>query len=74
MDGEDDLLEGAEDNEGLGGMDADSQSDKDGRSDAEQLLDALQKIGEAVNMTAEMVDDKVVVDLNAEDASPQEMI
>ena len=74
MDGEDDLLEGAEDNEGLGGTDADSQSDKDGRSDAEQLLDALQKIGEAVNMTAEMVDDKVVVDLNAEDASPQEMI
>ena len=74
MDGEDDLLEGAEDNEGLGGTDADSQSDKDGRSDAEQLLDALQKIGEAVNMTAEMVDDKVVVDLNAEDASPKEMI
>ena len=74
MDGEDDLLEGAEDNEGLGGTDADSQSDKYGRSDAEQLLDALQKIGEAVNMTAEMVDDKVVVDLNAEDASPQEMI
>ena len=74
MDGEENLLEGAEDNEGLGGTDADTQSDKDGRSDAEELLDALQKIGEAVNMTAEMVDDKVVVDLNAEDASPQEMI
>jgi len=74
MDGEDDLLEGAEDNEGLGGTDADSQSDKDGRSDAEELLQALQKIGEAVNMSAEIVDDKVVVDLNAEDASPQEMI
>lgn len=74
MDGEENLLEGDEDNEGLGGTDADTQSDKDGRSDAEELLDALQKIGEAVNMTAEMVDDKVVVDLNAEDASPQEMI
>jgi len=74
MDGEENLLEGAEDNEGLGGTDADTQSDKDGRSDAEELLDALQKIGEAVNMTAEMVDDKVVVDLNAEDASPQDMI
>ena len=74
MDGEENLLEGAEDHEGLGGTDADTQSDKDGRSDAEELLDALQKIGEAVNMTAEMVDDKVVVDLNAEDASPQEMI
>ena len=52
MDGEENLLEGAEDNEGLGGTDADTQSDKDGRSDAEELLDALQKIGEAVNMTA----------------------
>ena len=74
MDGEDNMLEGAEDNEGLGGTDADSQSDKDGQSDAEELLQALEKIGEAVNMSAEIVDDKVVVDLNAEDASPQEMI
>ena len=43
-------------------------------SDAEKLAAALEQIGTAVNIEAEIVDGKVAVDMNAEDASPQELI
>jgi chemotaxis protein MotB len=73
-DGEDDLLEGDQDREGLGGADQNSIAENENLSDAEKLVMALEQIGASVNVEAEIVDGKVSVDLNAEDASPQELI
>jgi chemotaxis protein MotB len=72
--GEDKSLEGETDNEGLGGDDANNIADNENMSDAEKLAAALEQIGNAVNIEAEIVDGKVVVDMNATDASPQELI
>jgi chemotaxis protein MotB len=72
--GEDKSLEGETDKEGLGGEDADNISENENMSDAEKLAAALEQIGSAVNIEAEIVDGKVVVDMNATDASPQELI
>ena len=74
MDGDDKQLEGETDAEGLGGETAQNIADNDNMSDAENLAAALEQIGTAVNIEAEIVDGKVAVDMNAEDASPQELI
>ena len=74
MDGDDKQLEGETDAEGLGGETAQNIADNDNMSDAEKLAAALEQIGTAVNIEAEIVDGKVAVDMNAEDASPQELI
>jgi chemotaxis protein MotB len=73
-DGEDKSLEGEADQEGLGGEDANNIAENENMSDAEKLAAALEQIGNAVNIEAEIVDGKVVVDMNATDASPQELI
>jgi chemotaxis protein MotB len=73
-DGEDKSLEGEADQEGLGGEDANNIAENENMSDAEKLAAALEQIGKAVNIEAEIVDGKVVVDMNATDASPQELI
>jgi chemotaxis protein MotB len=73
-DGEDKSLEGETDKEGLGGDDANNIAENENMSDAEKLAAALEQIGNAVNIEAEIVDGKVVVDMNATDASPQELI
>ncbi len=72
--GEDKSLEGEADQEGLGGEDANNIAENENMSDAEKLAAALEQIGKAVNIEAEIVDGKVVVDMNATDASPQELI
>jgi chemotaxis protein MotB len=72
--GEDKSLEGETDKEGLGGDDANNIAENENMSDAEKLAAALEQIGNAVNIEAEIVDGKVVVDMNAADASPQELI
>jgi len=72
--GEDKSLEGETDKEGLGGDDANNIAENENMSDAEKLAAALEQIGNAVNIEAEIVDGKVVVDMNATDASPQELI
>jgi chemotaxis protein MotB len=74
MDGEDKQLEGETDADGLGGETAQNIADNENMSDAEKLAAALEQIGTAVNIEAEIVDGKVAVDMNAEDASPQELI
>ena len=74
MDGDDKQLEGVTDADGLGGETAQNIDDNDNMSDAEKLAAALEQIGTAVNIEAEIVDGKVAVDMNAEDASPQELI
>jgi chemotaxis protein MotB len=73
-DGEDKSLEGEADQEGLGGEDANNIAENENMSDAEKLAAALEQIGNAVNIEAEIIDGKVVVDMNATDASPQELI
>lgn len=73
-DGEDKLLEGDQDKEGLGGQDARSIAENENLSDAEKLAMAFEQIGASVNVQAEIVDGRVSVDLNAEDASPQELM
>ena len=72
--GEDKSLEGDTDKEGLGGDDANNIAENENMSDAEKLAAALEQIGNAVNIEAEIVDGKVVVDMNATDSSPQELI
>jgi chemotaxis protein MotB len=74
MDGEDKQLEGEKDADGLGGETAQNIADTENMSDAEKLAAALEQIGTAVNIEAEIVDGKVAIDMNAEDASPQELI
>ena len=73
-DGEDKSLEGEADQEGLGGEDSNNIAENENMSDAEKLAAALEQIGNAVNIEAEIIDGKVVVDMNATDASPQELI
>jgi chemotaxis protein MotB len=73
-DGEDKLLEGDQDKEGLGGQDARSIAENENLSDAEKLAMAFEQIGASVNVQAQIVDGRVSVDLNAEDASPQELM
>lgn len=74
MDGDDKLLEGETDSEGLGKETAQNIAGNENMSDAEKLAAALRQIGSAVNIEAEIVDGKVAVDMNADDASPQELI
>ncbi len=71
-DGKDNLNEGDENEEGLGGENADGSGD--GKSGAEKLAEAMEKIGASVNVSAEIVDGKIAVNLNAEDSTPEEMI
>jgi chemotaxis protein MotB len=73
-DGEDKMLEGDQDREGLGGEDARNIAENENMSDAEKLAAALEQIGQDVDISAEVVDGKVAVDMNAEDSSPQELM
>ena len=69
--GQDGLNDGKE---GDGGEDNENIAENESLSDAEKLAEAMEKIGASVNVTAEIVDGKVAVNLNAEDATPEEMI
>lgn len=73
-DGEDKMLEGDQNLEGRGGEDARNIAENENMSDAEKLAAALEQIGQDVNISAEVVDGKVAISLNAENASPQELI
>lgn len=73
-DGEDKMLEGDQDLEGRGGEDARNIAENENMSDAEKLAAALEQIGQDVNISAEVVDGKVAISMNAENASPQELI
>lgn len=74
MDGEDNQLEGEATNDGLGGENAEKLAESENASDAEKLAAALKQIGGSVSIDAAIVDGKVAIDMNAEDASPQELI
>ncbi len=71
--GSDQLGEGEKLQEGLGGENKDGKGDGDAKSDAEKLAEAIEQISNAVDIAVSTLEDKVVVDLKAENASPQEM-
>ena len=71
--GSDQLGEGEKLEEGLGGENQDGKSDDDAKSDAEKLAEAIEQISNAVDIAVSTLEDKVVVDLKAENSSPQEM-
>ena len=71
--GSDQMQEGQEFTEGLGGENQDGTADSDQQSDAEKLADAIEQIAQAVDIAVSTLDNKVVVDLKAEGSSPEEM-
>ena len=71
--GSDQLGEGEKLEEGLGGANKDGQGDGDAKSDAEKLAEAIEQISKAVDIDVSTLENKVVVDLKAENISPEEM-
>jgi chemotaxis protein MotB len=74
MDGRDQTLEGQANRDGLGGEDANNIAENEAMSDAEKLAAALEQIGSSLDIQAEILDGKVAIDMNAENASPQQLI
>ena len=71
--GADELSEGKEDEEGLGGESKEGSGDTDALAAAEKLADAIEQIGKAAGIAVSTMNDKVVVDLNAQGDTPTEM-
>ena len=71
--GSDQLGEGEKLEEGLGGENKGGKGDGEAKSDAEKLAEAIEQISNAVDIAVSTLEDKVVVDLKAENSSPQEM-
>jgi len=74
MDGRDQTLEGQANRDGLGGEDANNIAENEAMSAAEKLAAALEQIGSSLDIQAEILDGKVAIDMNAENASPQQLI
>ena len=68
--GSDQLGEGEKLEEGLGGENKDGKGDGEAKSDAEKLAEAIEQISNAVDIAVSTLEDKVVVDLKAENSSP----
>ncbi len=71
--GANELSEGKEDEEGLGGEDKEGSGDSDALAAAEKLAEAIEQIGKAAGIAVSTMNDKVVVDLNAKGDTPTEM-
>ena len=71
--GANELSEGKEDEEGLGGESKEGSGDTDALAAAEKLADAIEQIGKAAGIAVSTMNDKVVVDLNAQGDTPTEM-
>lgn len=71
--GANELAEGKEDEEGLGGENKEGSGDSDALAAAEKLAEAIEKIGQAAGVAVSTLNDKVVVDLNAQGDTPTEM-
>jgi len=72
-DGSDEMQEGQELVEGLGGKEQDGSGESDQKNQAEKLADAIEQIAQAVDIAVSTLDNKVVVDLKAKGSSPEEM-
>jgi chemotaxis protein MotB len=71
--GADEMAEGAQSEEGLGGENKDSSGDNQAKSDAEKLAEAIEQIAQAADVAVSTLEDKVIVDLQAENDTPSEM-
>ncbi len=71
--GANELAEGKEDEEGLGGESKDGSGDSDALAAAQKLAEAIEKIGQAAGVAVSTLNDKVVVDLNAQGDTTTEM-
>ena len=71
--GANEMAEGAQNEEGLGGENKDGSGENQAKSDAEKLAEAIEKITKAADVAVSTLEDKVIVDLNAENDTPSEM-
>jgi chemotaxis protein MotB len=71
--GADKMAEGAQNEEGLGGENKDNSGDNQAKSDAEKLAKAIQQIAQAADVAVSTLEDKVIVDLKAENDTPSQM-
>ena len=71
--GANEMAEGAQNEEGLGGENKDGSGENQAKSDAEKLAEAIEKITQAADVAVSTLEDKVIVDLNAENDTPSEM-
>jgi chemotaxis protein MotB len=71
--GADEMAEGAQNEEGLGGESEDGSGENQAKSNAEKLAEAIEKIAQAADVAVSTLEDKVIVDLKAENDTPSEM-
>ena len=72
-DGANEMAEGAQEEEGLGGENQDGSGENQAKSDAEKLAEAIEQIAQAADVAVSTLEDKVIVDLKAENDSPSKM-
>ena len=71
--GSDELSEGKENEEGLGGSERDGAGESDAKADAEKLAEAIEQIAKAADIAVSTLENKVVVDLQTDGDTPTEM-
>lgn len=71
--GANEMAEGAQNEEGLGGENQDGTGKDQAKNDAEKLAEAIEQIAQAANVAVSTIEDKVVVDLKADNDTPSEM-
>ena len=71
--GSNELSEGSEDEEGLGGENKEGSGDSEAFAEAEKLAEAIEQIAQAADIAVSTLQDKVVVDLKADGDTPTEM-
>ncbi|MAT87317.1 MAG: flagellar motor protein MotB [Aestuariivita sp.] len=71
--GANEMAEGAQDEEGLGGENQDGTGKDQAKNDAEKLAEAIEQIAQAADVAVSTLEDKVIVDLKAENDTPSEM-
>ena len=71
--GANELSEGEKDEEGLGGENKEGSGESDALAAAEKLAEAIEQISKAAGIAVSTMNDKVVVDLNAQGDTPSEM-
>ena len=71
--GANEMAEGAQNEEGLGGESKDGSGEDQAKSDAEKLAEAIEKIAQAADVAVSTLEDKVIIDLKADNDTPSEM-
>ena len=71
--GANEMAEGAQNEEGLGGESKDGSGEDQAKSDAKKLAEAIEKIAQAADVAVSTLEDKVIIDLKADNDTPSEM-